>query len=102
MCSILLSPYDVLVYTGRATFFRGSGKEERGVGTIAEPRTQKEADLLKHLYHYTTISKRPSGQVYLRGELRRIPLPRTRVNKGKKGKGASYATCPFSSSLLEQ
>src|SRR5215203_3777654 len=36
------------------------------------------------------------------GEVRRISLPRTLVNKGNKGKEASYATCPFSSSLLEQ
>jgi hypothetical protein len=33
------------------------------------------------------------------GEVRRISLPRTPVNKGKKGKGASYATWPFSSSF---
>jgi hypothetical protein len=35
-------------------------------------------------------------------QLPRIPIPRTRVHKGKKGKGASYAICPFSSSLFEK
>jgi hypothetical protein len=31
--------------------------------------------------------KGPGGQVHLKAELRRIPLPRTRMNKGKKRKG---------------
>src|ERR671913_273239 len=72
-------------YTRGEAPFRGSGKEERGVGTIAEPRTHKVADLSRYLYHCTTIPKRPGGQVYLRAELRRIPLPRTRVNRPSSG-----------------
>jgi enoyl-[acyl-carrier protein] reductase II len=55
----VLGPYDVLVYTGRATF-SGLGKGRTSVGTIAEPRTHKEADLLRDLYQCTTI---PNSQV---------------------------------------
>jgi hypothetical protein len=47
-------------YTRGEPPFRGSGKEELGVGTIAEPRTHKEADLSRDLYHSTTI---PNSQV---------------------------------------
>ena len=98
MCYIVLGPYDVLVYTGEPPF-RGSGKEELGVGTIAEPRTQKEADLLRPLYHSTTIPKQPGGQVYLQAELRRIPILRPRVNNGYVSRGRSLRVACIPSEL---
>jgi hypothetical protein len=49
----------VSVYKGRH-LFRGSEKEERGVGTIAEPRTQKEVHLLDS---YTTALRSQNSQV---------------------------------------
>jgi hypothetical protein len=58
--------------------FGARERKDEIVGTIAEPRTQKEAHLLRYLYHCTTISKQPGGCFW--GELLRTPLRRSSQN----------------------
>jgi hypothetical protein len=56
MCYIVVGPYDALVNTGVGTFFGARERMNEIVGTIAEPRTQKEADLLERsVYHCSAI-----------------------------------------------
>src|SRR5215204_6556844 len=75
--------------------FRGSGKKGQFCWDNRRAPSSAEANLLRYLYHCTTIPKRPGGQVYLRAELPRIPLPRTRVNKGQGAGTTALALHPM-------
>ena len=59
MCYFVLGPYDA-PYIRVGTFFGARERKNGIVGTIAEPRTHKEADLLDT---YTTALRSQNSQV---------------------------------------